>query len=110
MAKYLVCGKYIGEGIKGLLREGGSSRRSEIQKLVASLGGSLECVYYAFGEYDIYGIMDLPDNTSMATFSLQASASGLVSVKSIALMSPEDIDRAVKRTGEYRAPGVDWLP
>ena len=110
MAKYLVCGKYIGEGIKGLMSEGGSSRRSVIQKLAVSLGGTVESVYYAFGEYDIYGIMEMPDDKSMAAFSLRASASGLVSVKSIPLMTPEDIDEASKKTGEYRAPGVDWLP
>ncbi|WP_319500350.1 GYD domain-containing protein [uncultured Draconibacterium sp.] len=110
MAKYLVCGKYIGEGVKGLLSEGGSSRRSEIEKLVASLGGSVECVYYAFGEYDIYGIFDMPDSTVMAAFSLRAAASGLVTVSSVALITPEEIDEAAKRTGEYRAPGVNWLP
>lgn len=110
MAKYLVCGNYIGEGMKGLLREGGSSRRSEIQKLVGSLGGTVDCVYYAFGEYDIYGIFDMPDSTVMAAFSLRAAASGLVTVSSIPLLTPEEVDEAAKKTGEYRAPGVDWLP
>jgi len=110
MAKYLVCGKYIGEGVKGLLSEGGSSRRSVIHELAGSLGGTVESVYYAFGEFDIYGIFDMPDNSSMAAFSLQASASGLVSVSCIPLMLPEDIDEAAKKTGRYRPPGVDWLP
>jgi uncharacterized protein with GYD domain len=39
MPKYLVHGNYVGEGIKGLLKEGGSSRRAAIEKLVSSLGG-----------------------------------------------------------------------
>ncbi|WP_163322649.1 MULTISPECIES: GYD domain-containing protein [Draconibacterium] len=110
MAKYLVCGNYIGEGMRGLMKEGGSSRRSEIEKLVASLGGTVECVYYAFGDYDIYGIFDMPDSAGMAAFSLQAASSGLVTVSSIPLLTPEEIDEAAKRTGVYRAPGVDWLP
>ncbi|WP_167616772.1 GYD domain-containing protein [Maribellus sediminis] len=110
MTKYLVCGKYIGEGVKGLLSEGGSSRRSVVHKLATSLGGTVESVYYAFGEYDIYGIVDMPDSSSMAAFSMRASSSGLVSVTCIPLMTPEDIDEAAKKTGEYRAPGVDWLP
>lgn len=78
MAKYLVCGNYVGEGVKGLLSEGGSSRRSVIEKLATSLGGTVECVYYAFGEYDIYCIIDLPDKASMAAFSLKVSARGLL--------------------------------
>ena len=110
MVKYLVCGKYIGEGINGLMREGGSSRRSEIEKLVASLGGTVECVYYAFGDYDIYGIFDMPDSASMAAFALRTASSGMVTVKSTVLMTPEEIDLAAKKTGDFRAPGVNWLP
>jgi uncharacterized protein with GYD domain len=110
MAKYLVCGKYIGDGAEGLLREGGSGRRSEIRRLASSLGGTIECIYYAFGDYDIYGIMDMPDSSSMAAFSLKASASGLVMVKSVSLLTPEEIDEAAKKTMEFRAPGVNWLP
>lgn len=109
MAKYLVCANYIGEGIQGLINEGGSSRRTVIDKLATSLNGKVDCVYYAFGDFDIYGIIDMPDRASMAAFSLKASASGLVSVKCVALMTPEEIDEAVKKTSEYRAPGQSWF-
>ena len=49
MAKYLFQGSYIGEGLKGLLREGGTSRIDAANKLFGSLGGTLECFYFAFG-------------------------------------------------------------
>lgn len=105
MAKFLVCANYVGEGIQGLLNEGGTSRRSIIEKLASSLGGKVECIYYAFGEYDIYGILDMPDNASMVAFALRATSSGRVTLKSVPLMTPEEIDEASKKTGEYRAPG-----
>ncbi len=105
MAKFLVCANYVGEGIQGLLSEGGTSRRTVINKLAASLGGKVECLYYAFGEYDIYGIMDMPDNASMAAFTLRATSSGRVTLKSVALLTPEEIDLASKKSTEYRAPG-----
>ena len=105
MAKFLVCGNYIGEGIQGLLAEGGSSRVSVIEKLAASLGGKVECVYYAFGEYDIYGILDMPDNASMAAFAMKATSGGRVALKSVALMTAAEIDEAAKKQSEYRAPG-----
>lgn len=105
MAKFLVRGKYIGEGIKGLMKDGGTGRRAVIEKLAGSLGGKVECVYYAFGEWDIYGIMDMPDNASMAAFALRASASGMVSLSTIPLMTIEDIDDAVGKKSEFRAPG-----
>jgi uncharacterized protein with GYD domain len=105
MPKYLVHGNYVGEGIKGLLKEGGSSRRAAIEKLVGSLGGSLESIYYAFGDTDIYLILDMPDNASMAALALAAGASGAVTVKTTVLMTPEEVDEAAKKTPDYRPPG-----
>ena len=105
MPKYLVHGNYVGEGIKGLLKEGGSSRRAAIEKLVSSLGGSMESIYYAFGDTDIYLIIDMPDNASMAAMALVAGASGAVTVKTTVLMTPEEVDEAAKKTPDYRPPG-----
>lgn len=105
MPKYLVHGNYVGEGIKGLLKEGGSSRRDAIEKLAAAQGGSVEGVYYAFGETDIFIIFDMPDNASMAAASLVATASGTVTVKTTALMTPEEVDEVTKKAVVYRPPG-----
>jgi uncharacterized protein with GYD domain len=105
MPKYLIHGNYVGEGIKGLLKEGGSSRRAAIEKLAASQGGSLESVYYAFGDTDIYVIVDMPDNASMAALALTAAASGAVTIKTTVLMTPEEVDEASKKTVDYRPPG-----
>jgi uncharacterized protein with GYD domain len=105
MPKYLIHGNYVGEGIKGLLKEGGSSRRAAIEKLAASQVGSLESVYYAFGDTDIYVIVDMPDNASMAALALTAAASGAVTIKTTVLMTPEEVDEASKKTVDYRPPG-----
>ena len=105
MPKYLVQGNYVGEGAKGLLKEGGSARRTAVEKLAASMGGTLESVYYAFGETDIYMIMDMPDNASMTACALVANASGVVRVKTTVLMTPEEVDEAAKKTPDYRPPG-----
>ncbi len=64
MAKYLIQANYVGEGIKGLLKEGGSSRRAAVEKLAESLGGTIEAYYYAFGDTDLFVIADMPDNVS----------------------------------------------
>ena len=47
MAKYLIQANYVAEGAKGLLKEGGSSRRATVEKLIASQGGSMESFYYS---------------------------------------------------------------
>jgi uncharacterized protein with GYD domain len=105
MPKYLAEVNYVGEGLKGLLNEGGTSRRAVIEQLVNSLGGTVECLYYAFGEVDLFIILDLPDNPSMAAAALLAAASGGVTVKTTVLLTPEEIDEAGQKNPIYRALG-----
>ncbi len=105
MAKYLAQCNYVGEGLKGLLKEGGSSRRAVVEKLVQSLGGKVEAFYYAFGDTDLYIIIDAPDNISAAAATLTVNASGAIAVKTTVLLTPEEIDEAVKKSPAYRPPG-----
>ena len=88
MAKYLIQANYVGEGAKGLLKEGGSSRRSAVEKLLASQGGSIETFYYAFGETDLYVIADIPDHASMAAIALLIGSTGTVTLKTTVLLTP----------------------
>lgn len=105
MAKYLIQANYVGEGAKGLLKEGGSSRQAVVEKMAASLGGSIESFYYAFGDHDLYAIADVPDHATMAAISLLVNSMGTVTVKTTVLLTPAEIDEAAKKTPVYRAPG-----
>lgn len=60
MAAYLLKVSYNAEGIKGVMKEGGSSRVATVEKALAGLGGTLESFYFAFGDTDVYVIADLP--------------------------------------------------
>ena len=42
MSKFMYSGSYTPEGVKGLLKEGGTERRDETKRIVESLGGELE--------------------------------------------------------------------
>lgn len=105
MTKYLIEGKYVGDGIDGLLKEGGSSRREAVQNLVKSVGGKVESVYYAFGDVDIYVVAEFPDNATAAAVALTAASTDTVSLKTIVLMTPEEIDEASKKSIAFRAAG-----
>ena len=105
MPKYLFQANYVGEGVKGLLKEGGSSRRAAVEKAAQSLGGTLEAFYYAFGDIDAYVVVDLPDNATATALALTVNSSGVTVVKTTVLMTPEDVDAAVKKSPSYRAPG-----
>ena len=106
MPKYLLQANYVGDGVKGLIKEGGSGRRAAVEQLAASMDGTVESMYYAFGDTDVYLIVDMPDNASMTAVALIANATGAVTVKTTVLMTPEEVDEAVKKTPDYRAPGA----
>ncbi len=105
MAKYLFEARYTHEGAKGLAREGGSARRTAVSKMAQALGGKLEAFYFAFGEVDNYSILELPDDVTAAAAALAVSQSGAAKITTVALISPEDLDKASKKSVEYRAPG-----
>lgn len=105
MTKYLFEANYVGDGIKGLMREGGTKRRDAVVEALKSVGGSLDSFYYAFGETDVLGIFDIPEQADAAALSLMINSTGSVNLQLKPLMTPEDIDEAAKKTPSYRAPG-----
>jgi uncharacterized protein with GYD domain len=105
MPKYLFQGSYTADGAKGLLKDGGTKRRAMAQQLIQGLGGKLEAFYFTFGKTDFVGIVDLPDNASVAAASLNISASGALSFKTTVLLTPEEMDQATKKTVAYTPPG-----
>ena len=106
MPRYLFQASYSVDGVKGLLQEGGSSRRTAIEELVQGLGGSVEAYYYCFGEDDVYVIVDLLDNVTAAAISLRVAGSGAGRVKTVALLTPEEVDEATQKSVAYRPPGA----
>ena len=105
MSKYLLEGRYTAEGAKGLAREGGSERRTVVAKMTEGLGGKLETFYYAFGDVDVYAIVDVPDSVTAAAIALAVNQGGGATLKTVALISPEDMDKASKKNVNYRPPG-----
>ena len=59
MAKYLIKASYTAEGAKGLLKDGGSQRRTAAEQALESAGGRLEAFYFAFGDADAFVIARL---------------------------------------------------
>ena len=106
MAKYLIEANYTTEGVRGLLKDGGTKRRDVVKKLVKSVGGKVEAFYFCFGETDAVVIVDLPDSTTAASVSLNVAATGAVKLATVSLLSPEDIDAAAKKKFAYKAPGT----
>ena len=105
MPKYLVQGSYTLEGVKGLIKDGGSGRRAAVEKMMSKLGGKLESLYFAFGDNDVYAIVEVPDNQTATAFALAVNQSGAVNIRTTVLLTPEEVDQAVKKQVDYRPPG-----
>lgn len=106
MPKFLFEASYTPEGVKGVQSSGGSSRSDAVAHVAESAGGRLESFHFAFGGHDAYVIVDLPDNESAAAVALAVNATGGAKVRTVVLLTPEEVDAAAKRSVDYRPPGA----
>lgn len=104
MPKYLAMAKFTADALKGL-RAAGAAKRVEVNRTaIESLGGKLECYYYAFGEHDVYAVIDLPDDEAAAAASITVNQTGLIAVQVVKLLTAEQVDDALGRSPNYQPP------
>ena len=106
MPKYLFQASYTTEGAAGIRAKGGTTRRDAIEAMAQGVGGSVDCFYFAFGDEDVFTVVDLPDNEAAAAVALTVNSSNAVSVKTTVLLTAEEVDAAAQRSVDYRAPGA----
>ena len=105
MPKYLLDVSYTLDGVKGVVAKGGSAREAAARDAAKSVGGSLDAFYFAFGGTDVYTIADLPDNEAAAALALTVTAGGGAQVRTVVLLTPEEVDSATKKSVTYTPPG-----
>lgn len=107
MAKYLIKASYSMEGLKGLMKVGGSHRVHTMERALAGVGGSLESFYFAFGSDDLYVIVDMPGHAEAIAMAAAISTGGAISsYETVVLLSPSEVDRAMNLEVDYRPPGT----
>lgn len=106
MPKFLLKARYTAPaGVKGLLEDGGTEREAAVRALAESMGGKIEAFYFALGDVDAYTIAEAPSIEAMTAVSLAVAASGLATVDTVQLITPAEVDAAVKMSPFYDAPG-----
>jgi uncharacterized protein with GYD domain len=106
MAKYLLKVSYSVDGLKGVMKEGGTSRAKAVERALAGVGGSLESFYFAFGGDDVYVIADVPDHgAAMAMAAAVGSSGAISSYETVVLLSPSEVDKAMNVAVDYAPPG-----
>ena len=107
MAHYLIQASYTSGAISDLVKNS-QNRADAIRPVIEKAGGRLEAFYYAFGDYDIVAIFEMPDNAGAAAISMAVSAGGaLSSLKTTVLMDVNESMDAMRKAGGagYRPPG-----
>ena len=107
MPRYLVQSNYSQQGVSGLVSSP-EDRSGLLTTLVEKGGGKVISFDYCFGEFDVVLILEMPDDTTMASFSMAFGASGAVAnLRTTVLIPPADGFAAAQKAKEisYRAPG-----
>jgi uncharacterized protein with GYD domain len=105
MPKYMFIASLTSEGVAGVLKQGGTARKDAVAAAAKTVGGSLESFYFAFGAEDVYATCDLPSNEAAAAVAMNVSATGRVGVRTVVLLTPDEIDGAAKQKVQYQPPG-----
>jgi uncharacterized protein with GYD domain len=97
MPSYLVQVAYTPETVAALVANP-QDRTEAIGKVVKNLGGKPGKLYLSFGDYDVVGIYEMPDNVSAAAFAMAIGSGGACkSVKTTPLMTGDEAVAAMKK-------------
>ncbi|MGE0425421.1 MAG: GYD domain-containing protein [Reyranellaceae bacterium] len=105
MPKYLGRLSLTTEGVRAVQKEGASGRKAAVTRFAESLGGKLDSFYFAFGQDDIVGVMDFPDNAAAAASSVAANSLGHANLSLTPLLTVEEMDKAIEKSRSLTPPG-----
>ena len=72
-----------------------------VKGMLDQLGGRIESIYYAFGDYDVVAVLELPNQEAAAAFALAVAAGGSVrSAKTTVLMTVDEGRAAMRRASD----------
>ena len=98
MVHYLVQATFTPETWTAMMEDPEAYRGKWVRIVVGKLGGRVENVWLALGEYDAVVICQLPDNVRAAALSMALSATGsLKELKTTPLLTVEEGVAAMKR-------------
>jgi len=90
MAYYLIQVAYTPESWSAMVKNP-HDRAEVVGNAVQKLGGKMERFWMSFGEYDVVGVVDMPNNVSAAAFAMAIAAGGACkNVKTTPLLSTQE--------------------
>ncbi len=105
MPKFLIKASYTAEGMRGLQKDKASGREKAIAAACAAAGGKLDALYYALGDDDVFVVVDLPSHVQVSALCVAVGGSGMVSTRTVPLLTVAEMDQALASGMNYRPPG-----
>ncbi|MBV9302069.1 MAG: GYD domain-containing protein [Acidobacteriaceae bacterium] len=97
MASYLIQVSYTPEAWASLVKNP-HDRAEVVGTAVQKLGGRIERFWMSFGEYDVVGVAELPNNVAAAAFAMAVAAGGACrNVKTTPLLTTQEGLEALKQ-------------
>ena len=97
MAYFLVQAAYTAEAWAAMLKNP-QDRSAAVRPAVEKLGGHVDHFWHSFGDYDIVGIVEMPDQVSAAAFAMAVGAGGACrTIKTTPLLTTEEGVEAMKQ-------------
>ena len=106
MASFLLQVAYTAEAWANLISNP-HDRIGDVRPVVEKLGGKIVNAWFAFGDYDLVSVVEMPSNVEAAAFSLAASAGGAIrTIKTTPLLGTAEAIEAMKKAAKsgYKAP------
>ena len=97
MAKYVVLVNWTDQGIRHVQET--TQRAEQVRQLVEQMGGRLDTIFWTQGRYDLVGILDVPDDETLAAVALRISMGGATRTETLRAFEAEEMDRVLARLG-----------
>ncbi|MBV9075362.1 MAG: GYD domain-containing protein [Acidobacteria bacterium] len=100
MPLFLTQVAYSHEGWAALVKNP-EDRTQVVRKPIEKLGGKVKDFWFSFGDYDVVGVVEFPDNVSAAAIAIAFAAGGACkSVRTTPLLTSAEALEAVKKAGQ----------
>ena len=97
MAKYVVLINWTDQGVRSA--KDTVTRFEQNREAMRQMGVTIETVFWTLGRYDLVGILDAPDDQTVATGLLRLAGLGNVRTEALRAFTAEEMGGMVQRLG-----------
>ncbi len=99
MARYVVLFDWTDQGVRNALKDTTEQRVRQARTAWEPLGVRIEAVYWTLGDHDLVGVIDAPDDATLAAALLQVAAAGNIRTKTLRAFDEGEMEALLSKVG-----------